>query len=72
MLAPSIIALKNSTQFLSLLVLPSKQVPLYMEPQHTKKLVMYKLNPLLLGHSDMYGNFYFLIKNAWETVILTQ
>lgn len=35
-------------------------------------MVRYRLNPLLLGHGDMYGNFYFLIQNAWETVILTQ
>lgn len=34
-------------------------------------MVMYRLNPLLLGHGDMYGNFYLLIQNAWETVILT-
>lgn len=33
---------------------------------------MYRLNPLPLGHGDMYGNFHFLIQNAWETVILTQ
>lgn len=59
MLPPSVTALKIAHNFLSLLVLPSKKTPLYMVPQYTKKLVMYRLNPLPLRHGDMYGNFHF-------------